>query len=151
MDRTVFKAAESGDFKLIQGLSQPQILDLVTPQMCTILHIAVRFNQSKFKEQLVNFCTRLLLKANVVVEAPLHIATRVANQEMVRLLIDRASDVESRKTDARTMLRMRDLAKKEYPLSSPPLCCGSNGMNALHAAVIRTHHEKFDGIFSHVL
>ncbi|PON46096.1 Transmembrane protein [Parasponia andersonii] len=198
MDRTVFEAAASGDFDPIERLKEKQILELLTPQMSTILHISVRFNQHKFTEQLLNLCPRLLLKANAAGETPLHIAARVGNQEMVRLLIDCAGDVERAQADARNMLRMRDLAKEdtalhvgvrnghlgvamllidadrdsldvfnkanESPLflaveggfldiaehimekcrfTSPPTCRGSNGMNALHAAVIRTRHAIF--------
>ena len=191
----MFEAAESGDLNLIEGLQEQKILDLVTPQMSTILHIAVRFNQNKFTEQLLNLCPRLLLKANAVGETALHIAARVGNQEMVRLLIDSAGDVESEQNYVRTMLRKRDLAKEDTALHvcvrnghlgvaklltdadqglldvfnranesplflaveggfldiakfimekcrfsiSMPSCCGSNGMNALHAAVIQTH------------
>lgn len=94
MDRTVFEAAESGDFNPFRGMKGQQILDLVTPQMSTILHVAVRFNQNKFTEQLLNLYPRLLLIANAAGETPLHIAARVGNQEMVHLLINSAGYVE---------------------------------------------------------
>ena len=116
MDRRVFEAAESGDFNSIRGLNEEQIMDLVTPRMNTILHVGVRYNQNQFTEQLLNLCPRLLLKANAAGKTALHIAARVGNQEMLRLLIDSASDVERAQIDARTVLRMRDLAKEDTAL-----------------------------------
>lgn len=200
MDRTVFEAAELGNFDPIKGLKEHQILNQHTPQMRTVLHVAVRFNQKKFAEQVLHLCPMLLLKANAEGESPLHIAAKVGNPEMVQLLVNVASrgDIERQQIDVRTMLRMRDLVKEDTALhvavrnghvgvakllinadlellellnganESPlflaveggfldiakliieksrfydrPLCGGSNGMNALHAAVIRTHHGKF--------
>ncbi|XP_010102272.2 ankyrin-1 [Morus notabilis] len=200
MDRTVFEAAELGNFDPIKGLKEHQILNQRTPQMRTVLHVAVRFNQKKFAEQVLDLCPMLLLKANAEGESPLHIAAKVGNPEMVQLLINVASrgDIERQQIDVRTMLRTRDLVKEDTALhvgvrnghvgvakllinadlellellnganESPlflaveggfldiakliieksrfydqPLCGGSNGMNALHAAVIRTHHARF--------
>ncbi|XP_062084448.1 protein ACCELERATED CELL DEATH 6-like [Humulus lupulus] len=199
MDRAVFEAAASGNFNSFhQGHSEQKILDLLTPERSTILHVSARFNNNKFTEQVLNFCPRLLLEENTAGETPLHTAARVGNQEIVKLLISSAGDVEREQIDLRRLLRMKDLAREdtalhvgvrnghlevakllidadhelldvlnganESPLflaveggflaianyimekcglSSPPSCRGSNGMNALHAAVIRTHHARF--------
>ncbi|XP_030506138.2 uncharacterized protein LOC115721046 isoform X1 [Cannabis sativa] len=198
MDRTVFEAAASGDFNPFQGHSEQQIMDLLTPERSTILHVSARFNNNKFTEQVIHFCPRLLLKENTAGETPLHIAARVGNHELVELLINSAGDVEREQIDLGSLLRIKDLAKEdtalhvgvrnghfevakllidaehelldvlnaanESPLflaveggfssiakyimekcrfSSPASCSGSNGMNALHAAVIRIHHARF--------
>ncbi|GMN25575.1 hypothetical protein TIFTF001_000970 [Ficus carica] len=200
MDREVFEAVESGDFNKILSLNEHQILNQQTPQMNTVLHVAVRFDHKKFAEQVLDLCPKLLLKANADGEGPIHVAAKVGNHEMVKLLINVASrgDIERQQIDARTMLRLRnsvkedtalhvavrnghfmaakllidvdlevlelvngaeesplflaveggflDIAKyviEKWSFSDQSLCRGSNGMNALHAAVIRTHHVKF--------
>ena len=200
MDGDVFEAAESGDFSKILSLNEHQILNQQTPQMNTVLHVAVRFDHKMFAEQVLNLCPKLLLKANAEGESSLHVAAKVGNHEMVKLLINvaRRGDIERQQIDARTMLKMRNSAKEdtalhiavrnghfmtakllidvdlevlelvngaeESPLflaveggfldiakyviekwsfSNRSLCRGSNGMNALHAAVIRTHHGNF--------
>lgn len=89
----MFEAAKSGDLNVIRSLNDVKILETVTPQMSTVLHIAARYNQEEIAEQVISKYPLLLVQANAYGDAPLHVATRIGSSEMVQILVTGAKEV----------------------------------------------------------
>ncbi|XP_042517054.1 protein ACCELERATED CELL DEATH 6-like [Macadamia integrifolia] len=110
MDPKLYEAARKGDTNLLR-----QIPDLDQQAMRltlnTALHIAVRYGQYNFVQELSSKYPSLLTQANSEGDTPLHIAAWTGNEVIARLLISKLSaDIES--AGVAEKLRLRN--KYEY-------------------------------------
>ncbi|KAJ6952780.1 protein ACCELERATED CELL DEATH 6-like [Populus alba x Populus x berolinensis] len=115
METKLYEAAEAGNINPFKDRPPTSLIELLTPQKNTILHVYFE-NQRRgwkctdFVGQIIDMCPQLLLQANTKGETPLHFAARYGRSNAVEVLIDRAearpADPESRVTEAKKMLRM---------------------------------------------
>ena len=102
MNPLVFKAASSGDSSFFQNLavSDPNSSTFlqVTIEKNTVLHVALQFKKFEAAKKMVNLSPSLVYETNSKGNTPLHVAARVGDSSMVKLLIDQAKyqlDVET--------------------------------------------------------
>ncbi|XP_020255161.1 ankyrin repeat-containing protein ITN1-like [Asparagus officinalis] len=94
MDPTLYKAATQGNIHILQQLIQedPTVLNSVTPQDNTALHIAARLGHKLIAEKILDHGETLLIMKNIDEDTPLHVASRTGNLEIAALLIDYAQN-----------------------------------------------------------
>ena len=100
MNPLVFKAASSGHSSFFQNLavSNPNSSTFlqVTIEKNTVLHVALQFKKFEAAKKIVNLSPSLVYETNPKGNTPLHVAARIGDFSMVKLLIDQAKiqDVE---------------------------------------------------------
>ncbi|XP_061944712.1 ankyrin repeat-containing protein At5g02620-like [Populus nigra] len=119
MDPVLYKAAEAGNIGPFENY-QTCLDQLLTPDENTILHVYLTNQSSKtvptdFVDRILERCPPLLFQANKRGETPLHLAAAYGHSNVVSVLIDHAkalpADPESRVTEAKMMLRMKNEEK----------------------------------------
>ena len=118
MDPRVFRAASNGDSRFFDENSNNTLLQ-VTPEENTVLHVALQFNQLEAAEKIVNLSLSLVHKKNSRGNTPLHVAARVGDSSMVKLLIDQEKKLDIETGDRQQLLSMEN----------------QDGETALHVAV----------------
>ena len=110
MNPQVFKAASSDDSSFFENLagSDPNSSTLlqVTIEKNTVLHVALQFKKIEAAKKIVNLSPTLVLKTNSKGNTPLHVAARVGDFSMVKLLMDQAKKVDPVTGGRRQLLRM---------------------------------------------
>ena len=115
MEPKLYEAAEAGNINPFKDRLPTSLIELLTPQKNTILHVYFEnqrrgWRSTDFVGQIIDMCPQLLLQANTKGETPLHFAARYGRSNAVEVLIDRAearpTDPESGVTEAKKMLRM---------------------------------------------
>ncbi|KAF3785815.1 Ankyrin repeat-containing protein [Nymphaea thermarum] len=91
MDRRLFDASVTGNTTMLHQLVQEdeEILDQVDANyLNTVLHLAARFGQRGFAEELIKMRPAMASAENRKLETPLHEASREGNLEVLSLLVD---------------------------------------------------------------
>ena len=121
MNHDVFFAASSGDSRFFLNLSESEkhFLEQVTTGGNTVLHVALQYKQFEAAMEIVKLSPSLVYMINSRRNTPLHVAARIGNGSMVKLLVGLfpEQDVE---TGAR---------------QNPLHMLNREGDNALHVAV----------------
>jgi ankyrin repeat protein len=111
----LYKAAEAGNINPFKDRLPTSLIELLTPQNNTILHVYLDNQRTEsvstdFVGQIIDMCPQLLLQANTKGETPLHFAARYGHSNAVKVLIDRAKnlaiDPENGLAEIKKMLRM---------------------------------------------
>jgi len=120
MEPKLYKAAEAGNINPFKDRLPTSLIELLTPQKNTILHVYLE-NQRRgskstdFVGQIIDMCPQLLLQANTKGETPLHFAARYGHSNAVKVLIERAKnlaiDPENGPAEEKKMLRMTNEEK----------------------------------------
>jgi ankyrin repeat protein len=115
MEPKLYKAAEAGNINPFKDRLPTSLIELLTPQKNTILHVYLE-NQRRgskstyFVGQIIGMCPQLLLQANTKGETPLHFAAQYGHSNAVKVLIERAKnlaiDPENGLAEIKKMLRM---------------------------------------------
>ena len=100
MNPEVFRAASSSYSSFFEKLIDPNSSTLlqVTVEKNTVLHVALQFKKFDAVKNIVNLNPSLGYEKNSKGNTPLHVAARVGDSSMVKLLIDQAKyqlDVET--------------------------------------------------------
>ncbi|KAG6738054.1 hypothetical protein POTOM_059596 [Populus tomentosa] len=115
MEPKLYKAAEAGNINPFKDRLPTSLIELLTPQKNTILHVYFEnqrrgWKSTDFVGQIIDMCPQLLLQANTKGDTPLHFAARYGRSNAVKVLIKcakaRPTDPESGVTEAKKMLRM---------------------------------------------
>jgi len=115
MEPKLHKAAEAGNINPFKDRLPTSLIELLTPQNNTILHVYLDNQRTEsvstdFVGQIIDMCPQLLLQANTKGETPLHFAARYGHSNAVKVLIDRAKnlaiDPENGLAEIKKMLRM---------------------------------------------
>jgi ankyrin repeat protein len=115
MEPKLYKAAEAGNINPFKDRLPTSLIELLTPQNNTILHVYLDNQRTEsvstdFVGQIIDMCPQLLLQANTKGETPLHFAARYGHSNAVKVLIDRAKnlaiDPENGLAEIKKMLRM---------------------------------------------
>ena len=94
MNPEVFRAASTGDSSFFEKLTDPNTLLQVTIERNTVLHVALQFIQFDVAEKIVNLSPKLVYETNYKGNTPLHVAARVRDSSMVKLLIYWAKELD---------------------------------------------------------
>nr|TKR86008.1 hypothetical protein D5086_0000241630 [Populus alba] len=116
MEPKLYEAAEAGNINPFKDRLPTSLIELLTPQKNTILHVYLG-NQSRepestdFVDKILEMCPPLLLQANKKGEIPLHLAARYGHSKCGKrpsLTVPKArpTDPESGVSEAKKMLRM---------------------------------------------
>ncbi|GMY20763.1 ankyrin repeat-containing protein At5g02620-like [Fagus crenata] len=163
MNPQLYHAASSGDLSFFERLTNFDTLLHVTTEKNTVLHVAVQCGHLQVAQKIVQLRSSLMYQTNSKGDTPLHVAARVEDPSMVRLLINtKRLEVE---TGGGQILSMVNLAMdtalhvavrygnseavKELINEDPELAMSINnaGESALFLAVDRKLYE----IASHIL
>ncbi|KAJ6859391.1 hypothetical protein NC652_041624 [Populus alba x Populus x berolinensis] len=115
MEPKLYKAAEAGNINPFKDRPPTSLIELLTPQKNTILHVYFEnqrrgWKSTDFVGQIIDKCPQLLLQANTKGETPLHFAARYGHSNAVKVLIDRAKKrgihPENGLAEEKNMLRM---------------------------------------------
>ena len=127
MNPDVYRAASTGDSSFFETMTDPNSSTLleVTIEKNTVLHVALQFKKIEAAKKIVNLSPSLALKTNSKGNTPLHVAARVGDFSMVKLLMDQAKKVDLGTGGRRQFLSM----------------VNQDGDTALHVAV---RYSNFD-------
>ena len=127
MNPDVYRAASTGDSSFFETMTDPNSSTLleVTIEKNTVLHVALQFKKIEAAKKIVNLSPSLALKTNSKGNTPLHVAARVGDFSMVKLLMDQAKKVDLETGGRRQFLSM----------------VNQDGDTALHVAV---RYSNFD-------
>ena len=137
MDPRIYKYAKSGNAYFLKQIlnEDPSILQKLTPQENTPLHIAVQFGYVKVVAEIYNHCRSLLSQPNSYGDTPLHVAARTGNFSVMTYLVGETISMSHSHTEIKNgnksmfdVLRMRNR--------------GEN--TVLHEAVRNGHHKVID-------
>ena len=96
MNPKVFRAASTGDFSFFEKDFDSNLLKVTrTHKKNTVLHVALQFNQFEAAEKIINLCRDLVSIENSKGNTPLHVASRAGTSSIVKLLIEKAKDIEA--------------------------------------------------------
>ena len=130
MDPKVFRDASSSDSSFFEKLtdSNSSTLLQVTVAKNTVLHVALQFKNFKAAESIVKLSPSLVLETNSKGNTPLHVAVRVGDSSMVKLLIDEAKNPDVEADGQQQLLSM----------------VNQDGDTALHIAVRYDNDNEFE-------
>ncbi|CBI17205.3 unnamed protein product, partial [Vitis vinifera] len=117
MDAKVYKAAARGNIKVLEKISDHDLLVHLTPKHNTILHIAAQFGQLECVNLILSLPSSptLLQRPNLKGDIPLHLAAREGHFEVLKALLDAAkklpTDIETGLEADKLMLRMTNKEK----------------------------------------
>ena len=96
MNPEVFQAASTVDSSFFENMTDPNNSTFLqeTIEMNTVLHVALQFKQFDVAKKIINFSPGLVHKTNSKGNTPLHVAARVRDSSMVKLLIDQAKNLD---------------------------------------------------------
>ena len=167
MNPQVFRAASTGNLSFFWNLKNPNDethLELTTEKN-TILHVALQFKKFKAAKKIVDLRPMLAYERNSRGNTPLHVAARVGDSSIVKLLINRPTNLDVETGDGRQqLLRMvnqdgdtallvavrygnfkvvKELIKKKDPTEAAELAKHVNkkGESALFLAVDGEHYD----------
>ena len=159
-------AAKSGKVQIMKKVldSQPSLLYTGNCKGNTALHIAASLGHFDMTKHLIS-CAKdqeaavknlLLRKINLEKNTALHEAIRNDHYDIVELLIEEDPELASFTNNALESPLFFAVDRRFYKIAlhimeTVPRCPyrGRNGMNALHAAVIRAQNSKYKKLFTH--
>lgn len=159
-------AAKSGKVQIMKKVldSQPSLLCMENCKGNTALHIAASLGHFDMTKRLIS-CAKdqeaavknlLLRKRNLEKNTALHEAIRNDHYDVVKLLLTEDPELASFTNNALESPLFLAVDRGFYKIALQiieiiPECSymGRNGMNALHAAVIREQNSKYSKLFTH--
>ncbi|KAE9455783.1 hypothetical protein C3L33_12315, partial [Rhododendron williamsianum] len=130
MNPSLYRSAMRGNVAELR--QHKDVLDgELTPNRNTVLHVAAQFGHLNYVKEVLKACPFLLRRLNIKKETPLHTAARDGQAEIVKALILRAKELETRELESgwggavKEMLRATNL----------------DGDTALHLAARNCHLE----------
>ncbi|KAG9456234.1 hypothetical protein H6P81_000742 [Aristolochia fimbriata] len=163
MDPLLIRAARSGDATALSGLIErkPELLQQVTPQNKTALHIAVEYESIPCAELLYAQSPELLSRKSTKGDTVLHMAARVGHVRLADVLIDWVKEQDSREllrwANAEGNTCLHEAARHGHiPVAEllvaedPTLPCSANfvGESPLYLAAERGYPKFVDLILS---
>ncbi|XP_058212028.1 protein ACCELERATED CELL DEATH 6-like [Rhododendron vialii] len=130
MKSSLYTSAMRGD---VADLEQHKdVLDgELTPNHNTVLHVTAQFGHLDYVKEVIEACPSLLRRLNVKGETPLHTAARDGRAEIVKALILRAKELETRELQSGWGGAVKEMLR----------ATNVDGDTALHMAARNCHLE----------
>ncbi|RWR88246.1 protein ACCELERATED CELL DEATH 6 [Cinnamomum micranthum f. kanehirae] len=138
MDPKLYNAARSGNVEhltsIVDANPGTNLNRCLTPQRNTVLHIAVKFEQQKIVQRMIQQWPSLISQPNSKGDTPLHMAARAGNHDLTKLLTP-ASNLTEGNSAIEEGNPVRQAGGVALRMSN------SEGSNPIHEALKKSHKE----------